>query len=100
MLRNPGHGRKLSLSHCWLGLTIGVSLLALTGCAERRARAFPWATAVLVHPRLPAPVAPTLDGETPPDLHPSIPEAPLRLIVRSVPSRPRETSRGSQPVLV
>ena len=100
MLRNPAHGRKLSLSHCCLGLTIGVSLLALTGCAERTARAFPWATAVLVHPRLPTQVVPTLDGEPPPDLRPSIPETPLRLIAHSVPPRPRETSRGSQPVLV
>src|SRR2546422_10280727 len=90
MLRNPAHGRKLSLSHCCLGLTIGVLLLALTGCAERRAHAFPWATAVLVHPRLPTQVAPTLDGEPPPDLRPSIPETPLRLIAHSVPPRPEK----------
>src|SRR2546425_321229 len=82
MLRSPSSVRKLSLSHCCLGLTIGVSLLALTGCAERRARAFPWATAVLVHPRLPTQVVPTLDGEPPPDLRPSIPETP-RLATRA-----------------
>ncbi len=95
MLRNPAHGRKLSLSHCCLGLTIGVLLLALTGCAERRAHAFPWATAVLVHPRLPTQVAPTLDGEPPPDLRPSIPETPLRLIAHSVPPRPREKAANA-----
>src|SRR5439155_650587 len=42
----------------------------------------------------------TRPGGTPTDFRPSIPATPLRLIAHSVPPQPRETSRGSQTVLV
>ena len=73
------------------------SLLTLTGCAERRAHAFPWKTAVLVRPRVPAQDFLLADAEPLPDLRPSLPEPSLRLITRSIPQRPPQPD---MPVLV
>ena len=76
---------------------MGGSLLSLTGCAERRSHAFPWNTAMLVRPRLPAQDFPLPDAEPPPDLRPSLPEPSLRLVTRSIPPRPPQPEL---PVLV
>ena len=69
------------------------ALLLLSGCAERKARAFPWATAVLVRPIPPIarsgdPVAAAADID--PDFRVETPSSVSRIFSgRSVPLRPR-----------
>ena len=91
MSRYPARGRGLSLWRRSLGAVTCVAVLLLSGCAGRKARAFPWNTAVLVRPCLPAPPAPS--SEAPPDLRPLIPEPSPRLVMtRTVPPRPHTTN--------
>ena len=72
--------------------------LVLSGCAERRARAFPWATAIQVRP---IPVARSgaaqeEAGDATPDLEYVIPPPVSRVVnVRSVPARPRVAAASS-----
>jgi hypothetical protein len=84
------------------------AFLLVGGCAERKARAYPWATAVLVRPHLPATAA--SDAGPAPDLLPMMPPPPSPLNAgRSGPWRPqtaasaaaeRETpEKAAQPLL-
>jgi outer membrane murein-binding lipoprotein Lpp len=69
---------------------IAVVLLS-DGCAEKRARAYPWATAITVRPNSPVPVP----GYTPPQIDESAPDLPWdfapppSLAVSRQPARPR-----------
>ncbi len=78
-------------------------MLLMSGCAERKARAFPWATAVLVRP-LP-PVVRSSDAATPTadidaDFRVEAPASASRIFAaRSVPPRPRSaTPTAAEPV--
>jgi outer membrane murein-binding lipoprotein Lpp len=68
-----------------------VAVLLSDGCAEKRARAYPWATAVTVKPHPPV-LAP---GYTPPQIDESAPDLPWdfapppSLVVSRQPARPR-----------
>ena len=76
--------------HRSMGGAVCALALLLSGCALHRTHAFPWNTAVLVHPRVPAPAAAPGDAEPPPELRPAILEpSPLFLATRSTPMRPR-----------
>ncbi len=113
MLRNPTceacvcavlNRRTAGAALCAVAL---VSAFFFAGCASRKARAFPWSTAVLVHPRLPAKSAPPAEAEPVPDLRPLISEPPPRLgALRSGPPRPRAAagpdtdSRPDAPMIV
>ena len=85
-----------------------LSLASLQGCAERKPHAFPWATAVVVKPRVPVlapqPVsAPDIDV-TAPDLRWDVlPPSPLAIATRG-PARPHslvappvDTNPGAKP---
>ena len=74
-------------------LVVCAAALLLSGCAGRRARAFPWSAAVLAQPRLPAPAVLSSEAELPPELQLVIPDPPPRLISsRSLPPRPRSAN--------
>ena len=68
-----------------------VAVLLSDGCAEKRARAYPWATAITVKPHPPV-LAP---GYTPPQIDESAPDLPWdfapppSLVVSRQPARPR-----------
>jgi hypothetical protein len=77
-----------------------VTLLS-AGCAEKRPRAYPWATAIHVRPHLPAPAPgytpPPLVDESAPDL-PWDSSAPAAILVGTrQPARPRTTSTQPAP---
>ena len=67
------------------------AMLLSNGCAEKRARAYPWATAITVRPHAPV-LAP---GYTPPQIDESAPDLPWdfapapSLAVSGKPARPR-----------
>ena len=75
------------------------AIAALGGCAERKAHAIPWATAVLVRPNPPV-AQETNNAELAslaPDFRVEPPSNPVRLLgTRSVPPRPRGAN-GSAP---
>ena len=76
-------------------------LLALLteGCAERRPRAYPWATAIHVKPRTPTPAPgykpPPID-ESAPDLSWDFTPRPSKLVVIRQPARPRVAVQPTQ----
>lgn len=67
------------------------ALVLSDGCAEKRARAYPWATAITARPNAPAPAA----AYTPPQIDESAPDLPWdfapppSLAVSRQPTRPR-----------
>jgi hypothetical protein len=73
-----------------IALTIALALLG-DGCAEKRASAYPWATAIAVRPHAPVPAP----GYTPPVIDESAPDLPWDfapapgLAVSRQPTRPR-----------
>lgn len=70
-------------------LAAALALVALCGCAQRKSRAFPWATAILVRPAPPGPAVSPGDGEAP-DLRMAVPPVSAHIIpTRAVPPRPR-----------
>lgn len=78
-------------------------MLFLSGCAERKARAFPWATAVLVRPIPPVAhvsAAPNAAVDIEPDFRVEAPASAARIFsVRAAPSRPHTTaSAAADPV--
>lgn len=74
-------GRELPLRRRSFDGAVCALALFLSGCVLHRTRAYPWSTAVLVHPRIPPPAAAAGDTEPPPDLQPVIPEPSLRLVM-------------------
>jgi len=75
------------------------AIATLGGCAERKAHAIPWATAVLVRPIQPVALKTSAAelAELAPDLRVEAPSNPVRLLgTRPVPPRPRGAN-GSQP---
>lgn len=81
-------------------LLICGAIVLLGGCAERKARAFPWATAVLVKPNVPTAHDPT--AGTAPDIAPDFriePPSSLGkiLAVRTGPVPPRARTQNSTP---
>ena len=94
----PTHGDKLQRKRRAFALTGYTALLLLSGCAERRARAIPWATAVLVRP-----IPPVAHSNNPagavdidPDLHVEPPLNGARIFsARPVPPRPRVNASGA-----
>src|SRR5512137_2615654 len=63
-----------------------------TGCAEKRPRAYPWATAIHVRPHVPLPAP----GYNPPPIEESAPDLPweflpsaANLVVARQPAKPR-----------
>ena len=67
-------------------------VLLLNGCAERKVRAFPWATAVLVRPIAPTanPNANADAADLAPDFRVEPPASPARIFaLKPVPPRPR-----------
>ncbi|HUL15187.1 MAG TPA: hypothetical protein VLV88_04265 [Terriglobales bacterium] len=97
MTRSLYHPNRRRLSNLrWRAFGIlCVPVLALSGCAASRSRAFPWATAIQVRPVLagnlpPAPLTPDLA----PDLRLELPSPPTPLEgPRREPSRPRTISQ-------
>ena len=79
---------------------ICVAIAMLGGCAERKARAFPWATAVLIRPNPPAAHdqnAPTA-SDTAPDLRIEPPSNLAKVLaVRPGPVPPRSRGQNSGP---
>jgi hypothetical protein len=78
-----------------------VTLLSI-GCAENRPRAYPWATAIHVRPRMPAPAAgyiapPLLMDESAPDLPWDFSAPPTILVGARQPARPRTASTQPAP---
>jgi hypothetical protein len=66
--------------------------MAMTGCAERKSRAFPWATAIVVHPRglEAAPgYQPDRSDDDAPVLTLDFPPPPSKLAIVKFPARPR-----------
>jgi len=78
---------------------IAAVVMMFAGCAEKRPRAFPWATAINVRPRTPVPAP----GYKPPPIDQSAPDlpwdfapAPTHLIVVRQPARPRIAAPAPQ----
>jgi hypothetical protein len=77
------------------------ALIALLseGCAERRPRAYPWATAIHVKPRTPTPAPgykpPPIDDSAP-DLSWDFAPRPSKLVVIRQPARPRVAVQATQ----
>jgi hypothetical protein len=79
----------------WPHSTLAAAAIAVVllsdGCAEKRARAYPWATAITVRPNSPVAVP----GYTPPQIDESAPNLPWdfapppSLVVSRQPARPR-----------
>jgi hypothetical protein len=71
------------------------------GCAEKRPRAYPWATAIHVRPRIPvaapAYTPPPLMDESAPDLPWNFSAPPAILVGTRQPARPRTTATPSVP---
>src|SRR5437899_2986282 len=69
------------------------------GCAERRPRAYPWATAIHVKPRTPTPAPgykpPPIDDSAP-DLSWDFAPQPSKLVVIRQPARPRVAVQATQ----
>ena len=73
--------------------------LLTEGCAERRSRTYPWATAIHVKPRAPTPAPgykpPAID-ESAPDLPWDFAPRPSKLVVIRQPARPRVAVQATQ----
>lgn len=104
----PTHDDKLQWKRRALAVTGCTTLLLLSGCAERKVRAIPWATAVLVRPIPPAAHSSNLAEAVDPDLRVEPPLNGARIFsVRPVPPRPHvntpgateQTASGKSPVL-
>ena len=84
----PAHQKK----SLWLAFA-AFATFALTGCAEKKAHARPWATSVSVRPvrpSTPVPVAPQIEQTEAPELTMDLPEPPPDLALPLVgPARPR-----------
>lgn len=84
--------RERELVRCWVLLCGSLAGILLSGCAEKKVRAYPWATAVLVRPNPPVQqAAATADAA---DIAPNFPiETPANagriLAAHPVPPRPR-----------
>lgn len=76
-------------------LTVGM----LSGCAGRKSRAFPWATAILVRPTPAKPAANPANegGDAEPDLRMAVPPVSPHVIpTRTSPARPRVPAAPSE----
>jgi hypothetical protein len=76
-------------------LILAAAVVLISGCAEKKARAYPWATAIQVRPALVSVKSPTAQDEADlaPDLRVELPPPPSQLEgVRPVPARPRVAS--------
>jgi len=75
------------------------AVLLLQGCAEHKARAYPWAIAIAVRPRVPVPAPgyqpPAID-DIAPDLPWDFPPPPSRLAIVRQPARPRVAAQPAQ----
>jgi hypothetical protein len=90
---------KASFTRISATAAIAAVLVMCAGCAEKRPRAFPWATAINVRPRAPVPAP----GYKPPPIDESAPDLPWdfapgasRLIVIRQPARPRVAASAPQ----
>jgi hypothetical protein len=76
-------------------LILAVAVVLISGCAEKKARAYPWATAIQVRPVLVSVKSPAaLDAaDLAPDLRVELPPPPSQLEgMRTGPARPRVAS--------
>src|SRR5262249_54353066 len=107
----PTHDDKLHWKRRALAVGGCMTLLLLSGCAERKVRAIPWATAVLVRPIPPVPHSNDRPGTVEPDPDLRVeppPNGPRIFSVRPAPPRPHvntpgateQTAPGKSPVLV
>jgi len=89
---------ELHLGRSAFAVASCAAALLSSGCAERKAHAFPWATAVLVRP-LPPAERPANAADTAPDLRLEPPQNGGRiLVVRPAPPRPHvNTPAASDP---
>ncbi len=73
--------------------TVVAFAMLLQGCAERRAHAYPWATASAAKPVLRKPIVPPVNNlpllDDAPDLHWDFPPLPSKLVGVRQPARPR-----------
>src|SRR5262249_41193352 len=76
------------------------AITMLAGCAERKAHAFPWATAVLVRPNVPSGHN-SIAGEAAdiaPDFRIDVPPNPMRVLVpRPAPVQPKPRTQNPAP---
>jgi hypothetical protein len=88
------------MSKNWLPMAaLTAVVLLLQGCAERKARAYPWAMAIAVRPRVPmaAPgYRPPPFDDIAPELSWDFPPPPSRLAVVRQPTRPRVAAQPTQ----
>jgi hypothetical protein len=94
-------GSRRGYSRVMLAVFGGLTV-ALTGCAEHKAKArtFPWASVAMVHPILPPIEARTAESEDQvlPDAELDVPPPPSPLVlVNGAPARPRVPSASSGP---
>jgi hypothetical protein len=70
---------------------LSAAVFLMSGCAARRRPAFPWTTAAIVRPTIPAKASPSAEAiaDPVPELRLEIPPPPSHLAPRSVPARPR-----------
>lgn len=91
--------KRSLLTRGWPLFATLTGLVLLQGCAERKAHAYPWATAIAVRPRAPIPAPgyqpPAID-DIAPDLPWDFPPPPSRLAVVRQPTRPHVATQPTQ----
>ncbi len=86
---------SVSVRRCAASALFLCAVIALSGCAERKARAFPWHSASIVRPRPPERAVVARAEEETPDLRPLIPPPSHLITLRNAPPRPRSASSGA-----